>query len=68
MEEIFMGAKIVLEAFNAGYTSSYNSTEERFNKKLDDIFKEYPDAVVTHYKVLNDDGKNLIVLSAIVRY
>lgn len=28
-----MGAKIVLEAFNAGYTSSYNSTEERFNKK-----------------------------------
>lgn len=62
-----MGAKLVLEVFDPEYTSRCYSTEESFNKKLDDILKEYPDAVVTHYKVLND-GKNLIVLSAIVRY
>lgn len=63
-----MGAKLVLEVFDADYTSSCDSAEERFNQKLDDILKEYPDAMVTHYKVLNADGKNLIVLSAIVRY
>lgn len=61
-----MDAKLVLEVFDADYTSSCDSAEESFNKKLDDILKEYPDAVVTHYKVLND--KNLTVLSAIVRY
>lgn len=63
-----MGVKLVLEVFDPEYTSRCYSVKESLNKKLDDILKEYPDAVVTHYKVLNTDGKNLIVLSAIVRY